>query len=117
MHHIAILDKKKDLLNKILTKEKTIESRWYKFQRTPFNNIQVGYIVYLKNSGQPVTAKAQVEKVLFFDNLSEQEVKELMNTYSKQICIDNNYIKNAPKNYITLIFLKDPQSIEQFNIN
>jgi len=117
MHHIAILNKQKDLLNQILSSKKTIESRWYKFQRTPYKNIRPNDTVYLKNSGQPVTAKVQVDKVLFFNNPSESEIQEIMDKYSKQICIDNNYISNAPKNYITLIFLRNPTRIEPFNIN
>ena len=118
MDHLAILNKKKQWLNKILSCKKTIESRWYKYQRTPWNNIKADDIIYFKNSGEPVTAKAEVEKVLFFDHPNEQEIKALLKNYAKQICISKAYkTEYAKYNYITLVFLKNPRVIKPFHIN
>ena len=118
MHHLAILDKKKNWLDKILAGKKTIESRWYKSQRAPYNKIKVGDTIYFKNSSSPITAKAEVEKVIFFNHPTEQEIKDLLEKYAKQICIDEAYKSEYEKyNYITLIFLKNPQTVPPFNIN
>ena len=115
MHHLAILSKKPNFLDLILKRKKTIESRWYQTKRTPYNKIKKGDIIFLKESGQPVTARAEVNKVLYFD-LRHTRVKDIIDKYGKQICI-NSTKGLTNKNYCILIFLKNPKSIPEFNIN
>ena len=118
MYHLAILAKKRELLPKIISGEKTIESRWYKFKKTPYNSISKGDIVYFKDSGKPVTAKAEVSKVLFFDNLDESKVRNILRKYGKQICIPESYAKNLlGKNFCTLIFLENVKEVEPFHVD
>jgi ASC-1-like (ASCH) protein len=114
-HHVAILSKKRKLLDLILSGEKTIESRWYMTRRTPWNNIKKGDIIFFKESGQPVSAKANVEKVLQFD-LRHKSVKDIIKKYGKQICI-NSTKGLTNKNYCILVFLKNPQKVTPFIIN
>ncbi|MBD3304391.1 ASCH domain-containing protein [Candidatus Woesearchaeota archaeon] len=114
MHHLAILKKEYKLLDLILKRKKTIESRWYQTRRTPYNNIKPGDTVFFKESGQPVSAKATVSKVLQF-NLKQTKAKDIVKKYGKHIGI--NYSKKQEKNYCILIFLKNPKSITPFNIN
>ena len=122
MQHIAILAKKRKLLDKIISGEKTIESRWYKSKVSPWNKIKEGEIVYFKESGDPVSVKAEVEKVLFFENLDLEKVKDIVNKYDDQIALSKNrddefwkYFDN--RKYCILIFLKNIQEIDPFNIN
>ena len=122
MQHIAILAKKRKLLDKIISGEKTIESRWYKSKVSPWNKIKEGEIVYFKESGDPVSVKAEVEKVLFFENLDLEKVKDIVNKYGDQIALSKNrddkfwkYFDN--RKYCILIFLKNIQEIDPFNIN
>ncbi|MDP3918408.1 MAG: hypothetical protein Q8Q35_00695, partial [Nanoarchaeota archaeon] len=82
MDHLAIMNKSWKLIPKILNRDKTIESRWYKNKVTPWNNIQKGDTVYFKDSGEPVTAKAEVSKVLQFENYTETELKEIIRLYA-----------------------------------
>jgi len=118
MQHLAILSKKLDLLNKILMKEKTIESRWYKFKKPPFNAIKENELVYFKESGMPVTAKAIVEKILFFENLNKDKIKEILLEYGKQIGVDISYFEEIKdKKFCILTFLKEPEKIIPFEIN
>lgn len=118
MEHLAILSKKRELLSKILSGKKTIESRWYKFKRTPYRMIKEGEIVYFKESGEPITVKSVVERVLFFDNLNEYKIKKILRKYGKRIGIDKSEIENKiDKNYCTLIFLKDVKKITPFKID
>ena len=77
MEHIAILNKKLRLLEKIISGNKTIESRWYKSKKRPYKNIKKEEIVYFKNSGESVTIKTIVEKVLFFNNLNKSKIKNI----------------------------------------
>ena len=74
MDHIAILSKKLHLLNKILHREKTIESRWYKTKKKPFNTITEGDSIYFKESSEPITIKATVKRVILFEELTEQKI-------------------------------------------
>ena len=118
MEHLAILSKKRKLLVKILSGEKTIESRWYKFKRTPYKNIQDGEIIYFKESGQKVTVSAVVEKVLFFNDLDEDKIRKILKEYGKGIGVENSHVKDLiDKNYCTLIFLKKVKEISPFSIN
>lgn len=121
-YHLAIMRKSWGLLPKILTGEKTIESRWYKNKYAPWNNISKGDIVYFKNSGEPVAIKADVANVLQFSNLTPDKVRKLLNKYGKPDGIEaskiNYYIRMfKDKNYCLLIFLGNPQKVAPFNID
>jgi S-adenosylmethionine:tRNA-ribosyltransferase-isomerase (queuine synthetase) len=119
MYHIAILDKKRRLLEKVISKEKTIESRWYKTRRTPWNNIRKGDVIYFKNSGELITVKADVKDVLFFDKLNKELVLKILKKYGKAICMETlkytDYYKK--KNYCILMFLENVREIKPFNID
>lgn len=120
MDHLAILDKKRKLLPKILSGEKTIESRWYKLKKTPYGIIKVGDRVYFKDSAEPVTAKATVEKVLFFSDMTREKYTDILDKYADAICVENRNVDDYVKqkyNYITLIFLKDIHTIEAFEVD
>jgi ASC-1-like (ASCH) protein len=118
MDHLAILDKKRKLLPKIISGEKTIESRWYKTRRTPYNNIKAGDIIYFKDSGEFVTVKAVVDKALFFADLTEHKIREILKRYAKDIAISPDYSEKYLKyKYITLIFLKNIEEIKPFDID
>ena len=62
MDHVAIMKKSWKLTEKILSGEKKIESRWYKSKYPPWGKIKKGDIIYFKDSGEPVSIKAKVEK-------------------------------------------------------
>ena len=118
MDHVAILSKRLKLLPKILSGEKTIESRWYKFKKTPYNSIKTNDTVYFKNSGEPVSVKARVADVLFFAKLNKKLFDDIIMRYGPKICITSSYWQQVKdKNLCTLIFLKDVKQIQPFNID
>ena len=110
------------LLPKIVSGEKIIESRWYKNKSAPWGKIKKGDTVYFKNSGEPVSVKAEVKNVLEFEELTPRKVKEILNKYGKD---DGIVPKELPKfyklledkKYCLLIFLKNPKQIKPFNIS
>jgi hypothetical protein len=119
MNHIAIMKKSWHLTEKILSGEKKIESRWYKFKRSPWNKIKKGDIVYFKNSGEPVTVKAFVSKIIQIRIKDKEESRQICLKYGKQICLVNlnpDTWETIP-NYCILIFLKNPKKIKPFEIN
>lgn len=111
MHHVAIMKKSWNMIPKILSGEKVIESRWYQAKRVPWNAIKEGDTVFFKNSGELVSAKAKVKKVL---QIESPKVQSILDTYGKKICVDE--VQGNPK-YCILIFLKDAQPVTPFAIN
>jgi ASC-1-like (ASCH) protein len=122
MDHIAIMRKSWGLLPKILSGEKTIESRWYKNKYAPWDRIKKGDIVYFKNSGEPIIVKASVSDVFQFSNLNSTKVKEILNKYGAKDGLskdelDKYYEMFKDKKYCLLIFLDNPQEIKPFDID
>lgn len=123
MDHIAIMNKQWKLIPKILSKEKTIETRWYLHRRDPWNKIMQGDIVYFKDAGCPVTAKAIVEKVLQYDHYSQEQLKDIIAKYGGkgqiyfEDTIEEEFEWAKDKNYAILIFLKNPEPVKPFDIN
>ncbi len=118
--HVAILKKSWNLLPKIISGEKSIESRWYKCRFAPWDRIKKGDFVYFKNSGEKVKVKAKVEKVLQFDSLDQDKVEMILDKYGDDICLNSrNYNEYySERNYCVLVFLDNVEElIEPFGIN
>lgn len=120
MTHIAIMNKSWKLIPKIISGEKTIESRWYKTKRTPWDKIKSGDTVYFKNAGETVTAVAHVANVLQFSLKNLTDTKRLIKTYGKDIGLINTdpATWSRQPNYCILVFLTDAQALKKsFAIN
>ena len=118
MDHLAILSKEGKLLGKILSGEKTIESRWYKSKKTPYQNIAAGEVVYFKESGAPVTARARVATVLFFDKLDEDKMRTIFQEYGVGLGVQISYMeKMKDKKFCTLVFLEKVERITPFQVD
>jgi len=122
MDHLAIMRKSWGLLPKILDGEKRIESRWYKNKYSPWDKIKKGDVIYFKDSGEPVSLRVGVDKIIQFSNLTPKRVKEILGKYGKR---DGLGIKDIPKffqkfkdkRYCILVFLKSPKKIKPFEIS
>lgn len=122
MEHIAIMRKSWGLTDKILTGQKKIESRWYKVRYKPWNSITKGEVVYFKDSGAPVRIRAEVDKVVQFQDLIPRQVKEILDMYGKDDGIEKEDITEffkrfKDKQYCILIFLKNPIKVKPFEID
>lgn len=122
MHHLAIMKKSWGLLPKIISGEKTIESRWYKNKHSPWDKIKKGDVVYFKNSGEPVTAKAEVSDVLQFADLDPGRIREILDKYGKEDGLRAEDIGRyfgifKDKKYCLLVFLVLAQEIEPFEVD
>lgn len=124
MDHVAIMKKSWGLLPKILSGEKTVESRWYKNRSAPWDKIKPGDALWFKDSGAPVTVKVRVTKVLQFDNLTPQKTKQILKKYGQADLGVN--LKNLPpsvkqyfqgKRYCLLIFFDRVKEVTPFEIN
>ncbi len=120
MIHIAIL--KKEMLDKILRGEKTVESRWYKNKYTPYNKIKKGDLIYFKYTGGFVVAKANVLDVKQFDSLDKNKIENIFNEYGDGIGITKEnrkiFFDNCTqKRYCVLVFFDKVVKVKEFNIN
>ena len=107
------------LIPKILTGEKTIESRWYRSKIAPWNKVALKDVIYFKNSGGLIELKATVSEVLQFEFKNISEIKNVIKKYGKDICL----IEPNPKKwgrvprYGILIKLINPEKVSnQFKI-
>lgn len=106
MKHLAIF--KGEAGEKILSGEKTIESRFSKVKNPPFGIVSSGDLVYIKPSGKDIIGEFRVKKVIFFDGLDLSDLSHLRNLYGKELAAGEGYWeKNKNARYGTLIFIGD----------
>lgn len=107
MKHLAIF--KGNGGEKILTGEKTIESRFSRRKSPPFGAISSGDLVYIKPTGKEIIGEFRVQKVLFFDGIEDADIKDIKERYGKGLAIDDiDYWKGkSGSKYGTLIFIGD----------
>jgi hypothetical protein len=129
MHHVAILKKanikkEDDALGDIVAGTKTIESRWYVNKVAPWDKLATADVLYLKQSGGPVVARAEIKKVLQYENLTSKIVENIIDTYGKQIAPHTSkaeFLKwaheNTKKRFCILVFLQNVTKIEPFDID
>jgi hypothetical protein len=111
------------LIDKILNREKTIESRWYSSKKVPWDKVKIGETIYFKDSGDPISATAEVASVKQYENYSDEDLKRIIDEYGGKGNI--SFVWGAQevfdwakeKKYCILIYLKNPKKIEPFEIN
>lgn len=115
MDHLAIMSK--GYIEKILSGEKTIESRFSKNRISPFHKVNVGEKVYLQEVGKSVTAMFEVSNVIYFEDLNEKSIEEIRHEYQAKIAADDSFweAKKTSK-YGTLIFISNPIKIDPFKV-
>lgn len=90
----------------ILSGKKTVESRFSKRKDPPFGIVSTGDLVYIKPSGKDLIGQFRVQKVIFYDGLDQQDIKEIKLKYGRNIVADSEYWKNKKDaKYGTLIFI------------
>ena len=122
MEHVAIMRKSWGLTQKIASGQKVIESRWYRRKYAPWKRIEPGERIYFKNACEPVTVQAEVEKVEYFEQLTPQAVKMILETYGEGLGIEAEHIplfyeRLKAHTYCILIYLKNGHRIQPFAIH
>jgi ASC-1-like (ASCH) protein len=122
MHHVAIMKKSWKLIPKILSGEKKIESRWYKTRCEAWDKVKAGDTVWFKNSGDPVTVRAEVSKVVQFEGLTLKRVREILNRWGGKDGIAVTDVERTiewarDKKYCVLIFLENVSPVDPFSVN
>jgi hypothetical protein len=122
MDHVAIMKKSWKLIPKILSGEKKLESRWGVNKCIPWGKVNKGDTIYFKNSGEPVTLKAKVQKIQEFGNLNPPKVRKIFEQYGGKDGIAIGDLESTitwakKKRFCTLIYLENPQLVKPFNID
>ena len=120
MEHLAVMQKKRGFIEKILNGQKTIESRWYMRKYAPWNIIARGESVYFKNSGEKVQLRADVSKVVQFSDLNQEKIRDILQNFGDKIGLENSkyFFETVKyKKYCILIFLKNVKEVSPFKIN
>lgn len=104
--HLAIF--KGNAGDGILSGKKRIESRFSKRRDIPFGVVSSGDLVYIKPSGKDIIGQFRVKKVIFFDGLDIEEIREIRERWGKDLAVDESYWKGRENSrYATLIFIGD----------
>lgn len=104
--HLAVLHR--EYLDKIISGEKTIESRLTRTRRAPWGKIKTGDTIYFKQSSGPIRAVAKAGKVLTLTDLTPDALAELRAKHNDKITgSDATWATKQRARYGTLIWLSD----------
>lgn len=122
LYHIAIMKRSWRLPEKILSGEKTIETRWYKNKVAPWDRISVGDQIYFKDSGEQVTVKAVVSAVEQYSDLTSKSARQIFAKYALEDLGNYDLYEEilghiSDKRYAIVIHLRNPQRVEPFDID
>lgn len=122
MDHVAFMHKSWGFTGKIATGQKTIESRWYNVKYAPWERISPADTIYFKNSGEPITIQAEVEKVRYLSDLTPPKVQTILEHCANDMGIEEPDIQKffelfKHKRYAILIYLNHARRIQPFEIN
>lgn len=119
MDHVVILKSSWNLLPKIINGEKTVESRWYKSRFAPWDRVERGDTIYFKDSGRPVTVRADVTEVKQYEVRSNDHALEMLREQAKGLGVKNISIFDhvRDKNYAIFVSFNNVEEVEPFKIN
>lgn len=100
-----------NLADKILTGEKTVDFRFSKAKVAPYLMAGKGEIVLVKNTGGKVIGQAEIDNVLFYDNIFPVKIKQIKDDYLKRANITDDTFNRMKKGrkYLSIIFFVNPQ--------
>ncbi|MBN8490329.1 MAG: hypothetical protein J0M00_02715 [Burkholderiales bacterium] len=112
--HLAVLVE--PYLGYLLTRRKTIESRFSITRVAPFETVERGDVVLLKRSGGPVVGLALVGRTEFVH--LAPNTWAYVKSFSREICADAEFWESRrAKRYATLMQVDDITDVEPFTID
>ena len=123
MHHIAVMKKEWKLTEKIIAGEKTVETRWYRQRRAPWNRIKRGDVIWFVEAGR-VKTRAIAGKVEQFEIRDEQHRRAIVERLGKHVTgpVDEKIWRQIEeyargKRYCIAVWLERPERVEPFRIS
>ena len=109
--HLAVFSE--PFLDHILSGKKTLESRFSRFSRAPFEEVATGDVIALKRTGGPVVGVCRAGRTWFLRLDSQDEVKRLRCEFGAALCAiqDSFWNERAEAKFVTLIEIADVVSV------
>jgi hypothetical protein len=102
--HLAVLSQ--PYLNRILSGEKTIESRFCKVKSAPFHKANPDDIIILKETSGPILGVALVSKTEFIGPMLPDQVREIMDSHQNALTLDEAFKKlKENSKYVSLLWV------------
>ena|SRR3989338_1522207 len=126
MDHVAIMNpmkrpnsKELGMIEKILSGEKTVESRWLKNHSAPWKKVNIDDTVYFKYAGEAITAKATARSVEYIESIDENLLDTRLPLLAPLIGLDISILRPLVKEKMCgiLIGLDRAESVAPFTIN
>ena len=89
MKHLAVF--KENLAEEILSGKRGVEVRFSKGKVAPFGAISSGDLVYIKPVRSDIIGQFRVQKVIFFDGVTKEDLEEIKLKYDGNIVVDAKY--------------------------
>ena len=110
--HLAIF--KAEDVEKIFAGKRKIEGRFSQIKIAPFAKVAAGDTVYIKTSGEKIVGQFLVDRVIYFDHPTKEEIEAIKRRYAKSISLSKTFWLDREKvSYVTLMFIK---SVNKFII-
>jgi hypothetical protein len=111
--HLAIFTE--PFLTLVLEGQKTTDSRFSKVRCAPFDVVNSGDVILIKEAGGPICGLA-LAKHTFFYELDRETVQHIREQYGKTICADEKFWRSCRgASYATLIELAETTQIPATN--
>jgi adenylate kinase family enzyme len=112
--HVAIFSE--PFLGYVLAGTKTVDSRFSKNRIAPYEYVEPGDIILIKQAGGPVTAVCSVERAWFYE-IDNEIFKKIKDQFGRLICASEEFWRSRrERSYATLILLKDVRPVTPFEI-
>ena len=103
--HLAIF--KAEDVEKIFSGKRKIEGRFSQIKIPPFAKVSAGDIVLIKLAGEKIVGQFLVDRVIYFDHPTKEEIEAIKRRYVKSISLSKTFWLDRERvSYVTLMFIK-----------
>jgi hypothetical protein len=116
--HLAVFDK--ETAHRILSGQKTVEVRFSQKRISPYGEVSIGDLVYIKEAGKEVAGQFLVGKVISIEGLEEKDWQIIKEKYGEEISLgspekDEQFFRiHKLAQFATVIFIG---KVEQFVVS
>lgn len=109
MKHLAIVSSKQ-VLEQILSGEKTIEGRLSQDRIPPFGVVTHNDTILVKEKGGKITGQVTADNVLYYENITGEIIGKLRKQFGADMMVtDEFWTSHTNARFATIIFVKNPQ--------
>lgn len=115
MEHLVYCDLKANVLNKILSKDKTMIVRGAAGRKLPYGRVNIGDTLYFCNNDATgiIRAKAKVKRVINSDKLSLEEGEALLTKHKQELNLSKDQLNRwSGKKYYCIVEIEEASEID-----